>query len=163
VSAHLATALRGAREAESDLLHELRKVGDRHVADHDVAAMCTTLADRTQRRIDALDAQSRRYGQGPGGSGWEGWDHLVAGARRTVSKVAGSTPAAGAALVDDLRGLYQAAQEVVLDWTLHKQGAMAVRDPDLLEVVKAQQPEVERVSTWAKSRCKLAAPQVLAG
>ena len=163
MSAHLAAAIRGARETESDLLHELRKVGDRHVADHDVAAMCMTLAERTQSRIDALDAQSQRYGSPGGASGWEGWDHLVAGARRTASKVTGRTPAAGAMLVDDLRSLYLTSQEVFLDWTLLKQGAMAVRDPELLEVVKKQLPEAERVSAWAKSRCKLAAPQVLAG
>jgi len=66
-------------------------------------------------------------------------------------------------LVDELRSLYLASQEVFLDWTLLKQGAMAVRDSELLEEVKKQLLEVERVSAWAKSRCKLAAPQVLAG
>jgi hypothetical protein len=163
VSGHLAAAIRGARDAESDLLHELRKIGDRHEADHDVAAMCATLAERTQRRIDALDAQSQRYGSSDGTSGWEGWDHLVAGARRTASKANARTPAAGAILVDDLRSLYLASQEVSLDWALLKQGAMAVRDAQLLEIVKKQLPEAERVSAWAKSRCKQAAPQVLAG
>ena len=163
MSAHLGVAMRGAREAESDLLHELRKVGDRHAADHDVAAMCRTLAERTQRRIDELDRQLERYGQPAGGSDWEGWDHLVAGARRSVSRVVGRTPMAGAVLVDDLRSIYLASQEVVLDWLLLKQGAMAVRDPELLEAVKTQIPETERVSAWAKTRCKLAAPQVLAG
>jgi hypothetical protein len=163
VSAHLAAAIRGARNAETDLLHQLRKVGHRHVADHDVAGMCTTLAERTQRRIDALDAQLERYGSAVATSGWEGWDHLVAGARRTASKVTSRSPSAGAVLVDDLRSLYLASQEVFLDWTLLKQGAMAVRDSELLEEVKKQLLEVERVSAWAKSRCKLAAPQVLAG
>src|SRR5207247_9465197 len=91
VSAHLAAAIGGARDAESELLHELRKVGDRHVADQDVAGMCATLADRTQRRIDALDAQLERYGSAAATSGWAGWDHLVAGARRTASKVTGRT------------------------------------------------------------------------
>ena len=163
MSAHLAAAIGGARDAESELLHELRKVGDRHVADQDVAGMCATLADRTQRRIDALDAQLERYGSAAATSGWEGWDHLVAGARRTASKVTGRTPAAAALLVDDLRSLYLVSQEVFLDWSLLKQGAMAVRDAELLEVVKKQLPETERISAWAKSRCKLAAPQVLAG
>jgi hypothetical protein len=163
MTGHLAIAIRGAREAESDLLHELRRVGDRHAADHDVASMCATLAQRTQLRIDVLDSQLQRYGQPPGTSDWEGWDHLVAGARRSISKIAGGTPAAGAALVADLRALYVASQEVFLDWTLLKQGAMAVRDPQLLEVVTQQLSETERVSAWAKTRCKLAAPQVLAG
>ena len=162
MSADLAAAIRSARDAETDLLHQLRKVADRHVADHDVAAMCTTLAERTQRRIDALDSQLDRYGS-VAASGWEGWDHLVAGARRTASKMTSRSPSAGAVLVADLRSLYLASQEVSLDWTLLKQGAMVMRDAELLEEVKKQLPEVERVSAWAKSRCKLAAPQVLAG
>jgi hypothetical protein len=163
MSAHLAAAIRSTRDAETDLLHQLRKVGDRHVADHDVAGMCTTLAERTQRRIDVLDAQLERYGSTVATSGWEGWDHLVAGVRRTASKATSRDPSAGALLVDDLRSLYLASQEVLLDWTLLKQGAMVMRDPELLEGAKKQLPEVERVSAWAKSRCKLAAPQVLAG
>jgi hypothetical protein len=163
MSAHLAAAIRSAHDAETDLLHQLRKVGDRHVADHDVAGMCTTLAERTQRRIDVLDAQLERYGSAAATSGWEGWEHLVAGVRRTASKATSRDPSAGALLVDDLRSLYLASQEVLLDWMLLKQGAMAMRDPELLEGAKKQLPEVERVSAWAKSRCKLAAPQVLAG
>jgi hypothetical protein len=163
MSAHLAAAIRGARDSETDLMHELRKVGDRHGPDHDIAGMCTTLAERTQWRIDALDAQLERYGSAVGTPGWEGWNHLVAGARRTSSRMISRSPSAGALLVDDLRSLYLASQQVYLDWTLLKQGAMAVRDPGLLEEVKKQLPEVERVSAWAKSRCKLAAPQVLAG
>jgi hypothetical protein len=163
MSAHLATAIRGAREAESDLQHELRAVGDRHVADHDVQSMCRTLADRTQRRIDTLDAQLVRYGMASGGSSWEGWDRLLSRVRNASSVVTGRSPSAGAALVDDLRSLYLASQEVFLDWTLLKQGAMVVRDPELLQAVEQQLPDVERVSAWAKTRCKLAAPQVLAG
>jgi hypothetical protein len=163
MSGRIAIAIRGAREAESDLLHELRKVGDRHAADQDVASMCATLAERTERRIEALDSQLQRYGQPTGTSEWGGWDHLMAGARRSLSKIVADTPAAGAALMEDLRALYVASQEVFLDWTLLKQGAMAIRDPELLEVVKQQLPETERVGAWAKTRCKLAAPQVLAG
>jgi len=33
----------------------------------------------------------------------------------------------------------------------------------LLQAVEQQLPDVERVSAWAKTSCKLAAPQVLAG
>ena len=72
MSAHLAAAIGGARDAESELLHELRKVGDRHVADQDVAGMCATLADRTQRRIDALDAQLERPDGRGGITSWPG-------------------------------------------------------------------------------------------
>ena len=46
---------------------------------------------------------------------------------------------------------------------LEGKSATGLRDAELLEVVKKQLPETERISAWAKSRCKLAAPQVLAG
>jgi len=163
LNAKLARAIEGTREAEVDLLHELRKVGDRHHVDHDVRDMCATLADRTQRRIDVLDEHLDRYGRDSDSIDWEGWDHLVAGVRRTISKASGRLPQAGALLVDDLRSLYLTAEEVLLDWILLRQGAMAVRDRALLEAVKTQTAEVDRVVRWTKTRLKVAAPQVLAG
>jgi hypothetical protein len=163
MTARLARAIEGTREAEVDLLHELRKVADRHLADHDVQAMCSTLAERTQRRIDVLEEQLGRYGRNADPVDWEGWDHVVAGLRRAASKAVARHPEAGVVLVDDLRTVYLAAEEVLLDWTLLKQGAMAVRDKTLLDAVKNQLPEVDRVGRWAKTRIKVAAPQVLAG
>jgi hypothetical protein len=146
-------------DAETSLIHELRRAGDRHVVDHDVVSTCQYLAERTKVRLVALENALDRYGGASDPS--PGWDTLLSAPRKAVAKARVGDPDAAVGLVEDLRSLYLRAQEVFLDWSLLKQGAMALRDEALLGATKENIPEVERVSRWAKTRVKLAAPQVL--
>jgi hypothetical protein len=156
----MAQALQDTIEAEASLIHELRRAGDRHVVDHDVVSTCQYLAERTKVRLAALEKALDRYG-GTSDPSSPGWDALLSAPRKAVAKARVGDPDAAVGLVEDLRSLYLRAQEVFLDWSLLKQGAMALRDEALLGATKENIPEVERVSRWAKTRVKLAAPQVL--
>jgi hypothetical protein len=155
----MAAALRDTLEAEDALIHGLRRTGDRHAVDHDVSATCQVLAERAKERISALGSALERYGgsRPPAPS----FDGVLSGPRRAIATARVGDPDAAVGLVEDLRSLYLQAQEVFLDWSLLKQGGMALRDGALVAAVGEHLPEVERVCRWAKTRVKLAAPQVL--
>jgi hypothetical protein len=76
--------------------------------------------------------------------------------------VLGRAPQSGLLLLRDLRDLFLAAEECSITWVMAGQGAQAVRDKELLELVRELHGETELQVKWLTMRIKLAAPQVLA-
>jgi hypothetical protein len=64
-------------------------------------------------------------------------------------------------LLRDLRELYLGAQGTLIAWVIVRQGAMAARDKELLDVAKKCQPETDLQVKWLLTRIKTTAPQVL--
>jgi hypothetical protein len=67
----------------------------------------------------------------------------------------------GLGLLRDLQDLYLMASECEIAWTVIGQAAQGARDSDLVEVVKACQPQTATQLKWLKTRMKQAAPQAL--
>ena len=158
----LGMALKELHEAETALAEELRKVGERHAAEHDVYHACATLTKQCQAQADKLRLLAERYGeQLPEADPSEPGEGLLAGLRRKGSELTGRQPPAGILLLRDLRRLYLMAQECEIDWVMVGQGAKAARDKELLEVATGGQEETSVQVKWLTTRIKEAAPQTL--
>jgi hypothetical protein len=62
-----------------------------------------------------------------------------------------------------LREVHLLAARASINWVILAQGAQAIRDEDLLEIVTARHPFALKTLKWSTTRIKQAAPQVLAG
>jgi hypothetical protein len=62
----------------------------------------------------------------------------------------------------DFRDLYLAAHETLIASVIVRQGAMAVRDKEHLELAKERQPETDLQMKWALTHIKISSPQVVA-
>ena len=149
-------------ETEGDLADELRKVADRHAAEHDVYHMCHTLAKLCDAIGHRLEPVAERYGrelpdEEPAGA----WPRILATVRGSTGTIAARSSKSGLLLLRDLRELYLAAQECLIDWMMVSQAAKAARDQELISLAEDGQSETVRIIEWAKTRIKVAAPQAL--
>jgi hypothetical protein len=87
---------------------------------------------------------------------------LAARVRERGAELLGRRPEAGLLLLRDLRDLHLSAARASVAWTVLGQGAQAVRDEELLQVVTACHPETIRTLKWTVQKLKEASPQVLA-
>jgi hypothetical protein len=154
-------ALREVHDAERDLAGELRRVGERHKAEHDVFHLTRTLTVWCERHLERLAAHGERYdvdldADAPADEG------LLGRLREKGSELTGRRPETGVLLLRDLRELHLAAARASLAWTVLGQGAQAVKDTDLLATVTASHPDTIRTMKWTVQRIKEASPQVLA-
>ena len=158
----LGMALKELHEAESALAAEFRTVGERHAAEHDIHHICATLAEQCHAHAERLRPAAARYDeQLPEQEAPASGEGLLAGLRRTGSRLTGRQPAAGVLLLHDLRRLYLMAEECEIDWTMVEQGAKAARDRELLETATACMEQTAVQVKWLKTRIKEAAPQTL--
>jgi hypothetical protein len=157
-------ALRETHDAETELAAELLRVGERHKADHDVYHLTRTLSawcDRHVRRLAAiadrydtsLDADTASDEQDRG---------IAARVREKGAELLGRRPEPGLLLLRDMRDLHLAAARASVAWTVLGQGAQAVKDQELLQLVTACHPETIRTMKWTVQKLKEASPQVLA-
>jgi hypothetical protein len=149
------------RELEADLADELRALGERHAADHDVFHQCHTFAKQCERHAAALEPLAARYGEDVDDEGPGFWSGLLESARRTASASLGRVPESGLLLLRDLRTLFLRAEECSITWVMAGQAAQAARDQELLDVVHACHQETEIQVKWFVTRIKVAAPQAL--
>jgi hypothetical protein len=163
VKPKLAAAVRDTFDAELGLHDELRKVGERHAAEHDVFHTCRTLVLQGEaRRASLREAVARRPGLDlPAAPGAGGLGEVASALRQAVSAATGRTPVTGMQLLADLRGLYLVAAGCEIEWTILGQGAKSSRDEELIKVFAVACEEVVGVMRWVKTKIKLAAPQVL--
>jgi hypothetical protein len=158
-------ALREAHDAETELAGELLRVGERHKADHDVYHLTRTLsgwcgshvarlAEAAGRYDVSLDADAAPAEQDRG---------LAATMREKGAELLGRRPEAGLLLLRDLRDLHLAAARASVAWTVLGQGAQAIKDQELLQVVTSCHPETIRTMKWTVQKLKEASPQILAG
>ncbi len=160
---HLRAALRAVQESEEELGDELRKVAQRHAADHDVFHVGLRLAEACDRHVEMLRPHAPRYGEELSTDDFAPFAGIVAALRRRAGEAAARSEKSAVLLLRDLRNLYVLAAECNVNWTVLGQGAKAARDQALIDVVYACQQEVGRTVHWIESRVKETAPQVLAG
>jgi hypothetical protein len=156
-------ALKRLHAAELDLAADFRKLGERHAADHDVYHQTRTFAKQCEQHGERLRPIADRYGEelGDAGDGEGLWESVLEAVRRRSSEALGRRPESGLLLLRDLRELYLATQETLITWVIVRQGAMAARDAQLLEVAKELQPETDLQMKWALTHIKVSSPQVL--
>jgi hypothetical protein len=165
LAASLAGALREAHHATADLATEVRRLGERHAADHDVLSMSRILGLKLDDATNRLAAQGRRLGteledvdpdaERTGGP--------LAPVREKASELLGSRPTAGALLLADLRRFLREPSDASVACIILAQGAQAAMDEELLGAVSEAHDTVLRTHRWALTRLKVTAPQVLTG
>ncbi|HEY7792552.1 MAG TPA: hypothetical protein VIA10_00945 [Gaiellaceae bacterium] len=148
-------------ELETDFAEELRALGERHAADHDVFHQCHTFALQCERHAAALQPVAARYGEDVGDEGPGFWSGLLESARRTASASLGRVPESSLLLLRDLRTLFLQAEECSITWVMAGQAAQAARDQELLDVVRTCHQETEIQVKWFVTRIKVASPQAL--
>ena len=159
----LGPAVKRLHEDELDLAADLRKIGERHAADHDIYHQTRTFAKQCEQHAERLRPVAERYGSelSEDGDGEGLWNSVLETVRRRSSEVLGRRPESGLLLLRDLRELYLAAQETLVTWVIVNQGALAARDKELLEVAKDCHLETELQMKWVLTQIKVAAPQIL--
>jgi hypothetical protein len=158
----LGLALERLVEAELGLADDYRRIGERHAADHDVYHQSRTFAKQCAAHAEQLRPIADRYGAEPSEDGEPGlWDSVTAAVRRRASEAVGRRPESGLVLVNDLRELYLAAQEVFVTWLIVYQAAQAARDRELLQLTGECQLETELQVKWALTQIKVQSPQAL--
>jgi hypothetical protein len=158
----LDVAIRDVQDAESALAKELRAIGERHAAEHDLYHLGHTLARRCAEHLERLAPFAERYGAEARDDGVAESPGLLETMRRKSAELLGRSELSGMLLLRDLRNLYLAAQEAEIAWVVLAQAAQAIRDRELLQVVSVCREEAEARGKWLRTRIKQAAPQVLA-
>ncbi|WP_242900725.1 hypothetical protein [Actinomadura terrae] len=152
-------AISEVQDAEADLAKELRRVSERHAAEHDIHHLGLTLARQCADHVERLAPFAERYGA----SGREVADSpgLLDTLRHASARLAGRSEMVGMLLLRDLRNLYLGALEAEIAWTILGQAAQAARDRDLLQTVGECHEAAETRGKWLRTRIKVTAPQVL--
>ena len=147
---HLANYLGLLHKAELNLADAFRQVGDAHAAEPDVYHLCHTLAGQCDGHAERLQPAVDRYGE-----------DAPSEPDRLHSELFKGTRSGGLGLLRDLQDLYLMAAECEIAWTVIGQAAQGARDSELIEIVKACQPQTATQLKWLKTRMKQAAPQAL--
>jgi hypothetical protein len=147
---HLANYLGLLHKAELNLADAFRQVGDAHAAEPDVYHLCHTLGGQCDDHAERLQPAVDRYGE-----------DAPSEPDRLHSELFKGTRSGGLGLLRDLQDLYLMASECEIAWTVIGQAAQGARDRELVEVVKACQPQTATQLKWLKTRMKQAAPQAL--
>lgn len=156
-------ALEHLHATESELAKDLRTIAERHAAEHDVYHVGLMLADRCNDLVLSLQPFAEAYGQHvDADTDVDAVHGFAERLRRGTSAVLGRSERTGLLLLRDLRDLFIQANEAQIDWTIVRQGALAVRDRDLVTACDVGLSETERTVRWLKTRIKEAAPQVMA-
>ncbi len=156
----LGLALRELHRSETSLTHRIRRVGERHKADHEVFYGCRDLAEWSQTHLHLLAQAAHRYGLHVSESPLR-LGQALSTVREKTSELLGRRPEPGLLLLADLRSLHIHAAAVSLDWELLAQGAQAARDTELLTLASKCHPETLRQMRWANTMLKTLAPQTL--
>jgi hypothetical protein len=155
-------AIERLQAAEIDLAEDFRKVGERHAVEHDVYHLTQALAQQCDAHVARLRTFAERY-VAPRDHDADGGG-TVAGVLETVrhrlSELIGRQPT-GIMLLNDLRHLFVAAQDVGILWVMVAQAAQALRDVELLGVCTECHTESVVQMHWLLTRIKSAAPQAL--
>ena len=156
-------ALRETHDAETDLAAELLRVGERHKADHDVYHLTRTLSAWCDRHVQRLATVADRYDTSleADAAADEHDRGLADRMREKGAELLGRRPEPGVVLLRDFRDLHLAAARASLAWTVLGQGAQAIKDQELLQLVTACHPESIRTMKWTVQKLKEASPQVL--
>jgi hypothetical protein len=155
-------AIERLQAAELDLADEFRKVGERHAVEHDIYHLSHTLATQCEAHVERLRPFAERYGapgdHKPDDGGPVG--EILETLRHKTSELIGRQPT-GIMLLNDLRHLFLATQDVGILWVMTSQAAQALGDTALLDTCTACHSESVVQMHWLLTRIKTAAPQAL--
>ena len=153
-------AIEELHRSETQLVHVLTAMSDRHKAEHEVFHVTRDLALWSAAHVRDLAGIGGGYGLelDPDAGGDPG---VMAALSERVSELLGRRPEPGLLLLADLRHLYREASGVSLDWELLAQAAQGARKADLLELAERCHPQTLRQVRWANGMLKEAATQVL--
>jgi hypothetical protein len=154
-------AIGQVQSAESDLAVDLRRIGERHAAEHDLYHLGHTLAKQCTVQVERLTPFLERYGASDESVRDESPESLEK-IRKASGVLAARSELSGLLLMRDLRNLYLSAQEAELAWVILVQTAQAVKDQELLEAAALGHDAAEMRGKWLRTRIKVAAPQVYA-
>jgi len=152
--------LKELHRSETDLVHALLHVSERHKVDHEVFYLARDLAGWSREHLRELAAVAKVYGQDLDP---EPADESSVGMklREKGSELLGRDKDAGLLLLQDLREIYLKASGVSLDWEMLAQAAQGIKHTDLLDVAKRCHPETLRQAKWANAKLKESSTQVL--
>jgi hypothetical protein len=136
--------------AEQTLADSLRQVADGHGDEPDVRAICRTLAEWSDRHVEAVRPIADRYGE-----------QEVQEPERLHAEGLAAVRSGPVGLLRDLQDLSLLATLVSSTWTVLGQAAQGARDHELLAVVQSCESETQRQLQWFDTRLKQAAPQAL--
>jgi rubrerythrin len=146
VKKRLIGALRDVDAAEWALATAYHEIAERHADESDVRQTCLALAEQCDSHLRQLTELASRSSV----------DLESADRGSFICADADGT------LLRDLRRLFLLACDCDIAWTMLGQGAKAGREPEVVELFTTCSEEITGHVRWAKSKCKLAAPQVLA-
>ncbi|MFB4315305.1 hypothetical protein [Actinomadura sp. 21ATH] len=156
-------AIGEVQDTEAHLAAELRRLAERHAAEHDVYHLGLTLAEQCGEHVERLAPFAGRYGAAERDTAdTAGPPGLLDAFRRATARLAGRSEDEGVLLLRDLRDLYLAAQEAEIAWVILGQAAQAARDRELLDTTDACHERAETRAKWLRTRIKVTAPQALA-
>ena len=160
MTAALRALLQEVHDGEVDLEQELHLVADRHRADHEVRHVCVDLARWSLQNREALEPLLARYGQAADTVPHAGTS-VAQSVRERAAELLGRRPESGLLLLHDLRRLHLMAEDISVLWTVLGQGAQAVKDAELLDVVTSCHARTVRQALWCTSELKALSPQLL--
>ncbi len=156
----LGLALEELHRSENSLAHQLLAVAERHKADHEVFHLGRDLARWSQDHVRRLAPIGEHYGvrldPEPAGE-----PRRLARLSEAVSDRLGRRSAPALLLLRDLRSLHVHAMGVSAAWEVVAQAAQGLEDTDLLDLAQDCHPRTLRQATWANSRIKESATQIL--
>jgi hypothetical protein len=137
--------------SEGVLAESFRQVAEGHGDEPDVHFLCLTLARQCDEHQEALAPAVDRYGEVTE-------DDEPA---RLHAEGLSQTRSGPVGLLRDLQDLYLIASLVDITWTVVKQAAQGLRDPDLLAIVGTCDGQTSTQLKWLRTRIQQAAPQAL--
>jgi hypothetical protein len=136
--------------SEEVLATSYRQVADGHGDEPDVFHLCHTLAKQCDEHRRALAPVTERYGTQPDDE-----------PERLHADGLTESRTGPLGLLRDLQDVYLLASLVDITWTLVTQAGQALRDEQLLAIVKRCEAQTATQLAWLKTRMKQAAPQAL--
>jgi ferredoxin-nitrate reductase len=147
---HVANYLSMIETGERSYIKALQKMADHHKRQPDVTNECTTLATRSNSRLEQLNPLSDSY-------------HDTQESEPAIlSKMLFSSPRDGGfGLLRDLQDLFLLASENNMSWLVLKQASQALRNNELEKICTQAVEQTKQEISWLKTRIKQAAPQAL--
>ena len=137
--------------SERTLAESFRQVAEGHGEEPDVHFLCQSLAGQSDHHEQVLLPVIERYGRS--GEGREPERLHIQGLCGTRRGPVG--------LLRDLQDVFVLASMVDITWTVVEQAGQALRDEELLSVVKLCHKETQVQLKWLQTRIKQASPQAL--
>jgi len=150
VKSELARYLGVVRAGEEQLAGALTLLAERHDGDPDVASMLKKFTRWSLTHAEGLERMVMRFGEEKSETARRLRDSLYDGARE-----------GGAGLVQDLHDLTVQIDYVRMGYQILEQAAKEMRDEPFKTIAVEQGEAVERMSKWAKTKLKQAAPQAI--